>query len=94
MEFDEGYYCQNCEYIINKQKHQIDKNALRQEKVFSTRLNYVKKKIRKYCMNLVITKYNSIEDMIDKLQELKGKTKLKFYKIKSDYFDNMNIIIY
>ena len=25
LQFDKGYYCQNCEYIINKQKHQIDK---------------------------------------------------------------------
>ena len=25
LEFDKGYYCKNCEYIINKQKHQIDK---------------------------------------------------------------------
>ena len=23
-EFDKGYFCQNCEYIVNKQKHQID----------------------------------------------------------------------
>ena len=29
--------------------------------------------------------------MIDKLQSLKGKTKLKFYKNKSNYYDNMNI---
>ena len=27
LEFDKGYYCQNCEYIINKQKHQIDKKS-------------------------------------------------------------------
>ena len=25
LEFDKGYYCTNCEFIINKQKHQIDK---------------------------------------------------------------------
>ena len=24
LEFDKGYYCKNCEYKINKQKHQID----------------------------------------------------------------------
>ena len=29
--------------------------------------------------------------MIDELQQLKGKTKLKFYKIISKYYDNMNI---
>ena len=31
-------------------------------------------------MNMVNTTFNSTEDMINKLQELKGKTKLKFYK--------------
>ena len=27
LEFDKGYYYRNCEYIINKQKHQIDKKS-------------------------------------------------------------------
>ena len=27
LEIDKGYYCKNCEYIINKQKHQIDKKS-------------------------------------------------------------------
>ena len=42
-------------------------------------------------MNMVNTLYNSTEDNINKLQELKGKTKLKFYKTISKYFDKMNI---
>ena len=46
LEFDKGYYCRNCEYIINKEKHQIDKNVLRQSRDFSTRLNYNNTKIR------------------------------------------------
>ena len=29
-------------------------------------------------MNMVDTTYNTTEDMINKLQQLKGKTKLKF----------------
>ena len=33
-EFDKGYYCKNCENIINKQKHQIDKKLLDKEEVF------------------------------------------------------------
>ena len=45
LEFDKGYYCTNCEYIINKQKHQIDKKVLRQDRDFSSRLNYANKKI-------------------------------------------------
>ena len=40
-------------------------------------------------MNLVNPTYSSTEDMINKLQRLKGKTKSKFYK--SNYFDNMKI---
>ena len=27
LEFDRGSYCKNCEYIINKQKHQIIKKS-------------------------------------------------------------------
>ena len=42
-------------------------------------------------MNMVNTNYNSTEDMINKVQELKGKTKLKIYKNIGNYYDNMNI---
>ena len=91
LEFDKGYYCKNCEYIFNKQKHQTDKKAFRQSHDFSTRLPYAIKKTREILMNMVNTKYNSTGDMINKLQKLKGKTKLKFYKIISIYYDNMKI---
>ena len=40
-------------------------------------------------MNMVNTKYNSTEDMIIKLQQLKGEKKLKFYKFISDYYIEM-----
>ena len=36
LEFDKGYYTQNCEYNINKQKHQFDKK-IRRDLYFSTR---------------------------------------------------------
>ena len=91
LDFDKGYQCKNYEYIINKQKHQIDKMILRQEIDFSTRLNYANKKIRDILINMVNTNYNSTEELINKLQSLKGKTKLKFYKNISDYYDSMNI---
>ena len=42
-------------------------------------------------MKMVNTKYNISQDMIDKLQQLKGKTRLKFYKNISNYYDTMNI---
>ena len=64
LEFDEGYFCTNCQYIINKQKHHIDKTVLRQDRDFSARLNYANKKIREIWMNMVHTTYNSTEDKI------------------------------
>ena len=42
-------------------------------------------------MNMINTTYNSTEDMVNKLQEIKSKTKLKFYKYRSKYYNNMNI---
>ena len=89
LEFDKGYYCTNCEYIINKQKHQIDKKVLRQDHDFSTRLNYANKKIREIYINMVNNTYNSSKDMINRLQSLRGKTKLKFYKNISNYYIEM-----
>ena len=41
-------------------------------------------------MNRINTTYDTIEDMINKKQCLKGKTKLKFYKNVSDYYDEKN----
>ena len=40
-------------------------------------------------MNMVGTTYKSTEDMINKLQQLKGKTILKFYKKISNYYTEM-----
>ena len=40
-------------------------------------------------MNMVNTTYNSTEDMIDNIQQLKGKTKLQFFKSISNYYDEM-----
>ena len=41
-------------------------------------------------MNMVKTTYKSSKDMINKLQEIKGKTKLRIYKNISNYYDQMN----
>ena len=43
-------------------------------------------------MKMVNTTYNLTEDMINKLQSLKGKTKLKFYKNISNYYKEMKNI--
>ena len=40
-------------------------------------------------MCMVNTTYNSTQDMINKLQQLKGKTKLKSYKIINIYYTEM-----
>ena len=89
LDIDKGYYCTNCEYIINKQKHQIDEKVLRQDHGFSTRLNYANKKIREIFINMVNNTYNSSQDMINKLQSLKGKTKSKFHKNINKYYIEM-----
>ena len=40
---------------------------------------------------MINIKYTSLEDIINKLQELEGKTKLEIYKNISNCYDNMNI---
>ena len=40
-------------------------------------------------MNMLNTTYISTEDMVVKLEELKGQTKIKFYKYISNYYDEM-----
>ena len=40
---------------------------------------------------MVNTTFNSSDDMINNLQQLRGKTKLKIYKNISNYYDNMII---
>ena len=76
---------------IQQTKNQIDEKVLRQNRDFSTRLIYANEKMREIWMNMVNTNYNSTEDMINNLQQLKGKTNLKFYKNISNYYDNVNI---
>ena len=61
--------------LITEKKHQIDKKVRREGRVFSIRLNYANKKIREIYYSMANTKYVSADDMIDKLQQFKGKTK-------------------
>ena len=42
-------------------------------------------------MNMINTTYNTTDDMINKLKQLKGKTKLKFFKSIGNYYDEMSI---
>ena len=61
----------------------------RQDRDFSTRLRYANKKIRDIWMNMVNTNYISTEDMNNKLQQLKRKTKLKSFKNINNYYTEM-----
>ena len=60
-----------------------------QDHNFSTRLPYANKKIRKIWMNTVKTIYNSSDELIVKLQQLKGKTKMNIYKNIPNFYDEM-----
>ena len=75
LKSDQEIYCQNCGMINNKQKHQIDKEVLKQDHFSSTTLNYAGRKIREIYYSMLNTNYKTTEDMINKIQQLKGKTK-------------------
>ena len=80
VEFDKRYYYQFCAFIVNKQKHEMDKKNFRQDKKYSTRLPYANEKMRERYFFVKNTKHKTLEGMIHKLQFLKGRTKLKFHK--------------
>ena len=63
----------------------------RQDHYFSTRLTYANKKIRETYFSMVNTTDKSTQGMINKLQRLKGKTKLKSYQKLGSYYDEMKI---
>ena len=72
---------QKCEYIVNKQKHQIDKKKYVSNSIFfSTRLQSANKQIGEIWMNMVNTTYISTNYITNKLQEKKDKTKSKLHK--------------
>ena len=48
LEIDGDYYCQNCEYIFNEQKHQIDKKVLRQDIIFQLGCSMLIKRLKRY----------------------------------------------
>ena len=78
--------------ILSTNKNiRLIKKVLRQYRDFSTRLPYANENIGESWMNMVITLYNSTENVINKLQSLKSKTKLKFYESISNNYYNMNI---
>ena len=75
--------------FFNKQKQQKDENFLEQSKVFSNRLPYANEETRKIFVAMVNVSFKTTEDMIIEVQQLKGKTKSKFYQIISNYYDKM-----
>ena len=73
--------------LLTNRNIRLIKKVPRQDRDFSNRLNFANEKIREIWMNMVNTNYNSAEDMINELQQLIGKTKLKFHKNISSYYD-------
>ena len=66
------------------------KSILRQNKSFSTRLPFAKEKIRELKFSMVNKKPKTVEEMLNKSQNLKGKTKIKFHQDFSSCYDEMN----
>ena len=68
----------------------MGKKVFRQSKNFSKRLPYGEKKLKEIYHNMLSEKkYKSYQEMIDKLQLLKGKTKLKFRQNYSNIYSEM-----
>ena len=68
----------------------MDEKVLRQDKNFSSRLLCaINKTGEQYCSLATNTKYNTTEYVIIKIQQLKGKTILKFYQNISNYHAEM-----
>ena len=51
-----------------------------------------RKKIKEIYYSMKNKKYSTIEDMIVKVQILKGETKLNFHQVFSSYYDEMNYL--
>ena len=75
--------------LLTNQNIKLIKKVRREDHIFSTRLPYANKKIREVFYSMVNTTYNSTEDMINKLQSLKGETKLEFYQNIINYYNEM-----
>ena len=64
VELTHSYYCPGYDFDINKHEHQIDNKVLRQDKNFSTRLPYGKKRLAKFIIQGSIQNVKKTEDMI------------------------------
>ena len=76
---------------MNIQKHQLN-IRLRKQDSFSKRLLYANKKNGEKQFSTTNIKYKTKEEMISKLERLKGKTKLKTHQDFSNFYDDMNHI--
>ena len=87
FDFDKGYYFSGFEFLLYRPRHQKEKKELRQDKKFSTRLPYVNKKLKGVFLSMMDTKYITIGDRIDNLQNLKDETKVNSYQNIGIYYD-------
>ena len=92
IDFDKRQYCQICHFIFVKQNQQIDKKLLRQHLKNSTIHQYAIEKMREVYFSVRNLKYRTIEEMINQLQKLKGKTNLKLKKTIRKHYDEMNYL--
>ena len=56
--------------LLTNKNNRLIKKVLRQDRNFSTRINFANKKIGEIWMNMVNAKYNTTEVVFDKLQQL------------------------
>ena len=75
IEFDKSYICPKIECGIKKQKHQIDKEVIRRDIKLSTRFYFANKKISEINFSMIKIKFKTTEEIVEKLQSFKSKTK-------------------
>ena len=73
--------------LLTNKNIKLIKKVLRKARDFSTRMQYANKRIREIWMKMINATYNTVKDMINKLQSLKGKTKLNLFKSISNFYD-------
>ena len=56
-EFDQGYFCQNCEFMLIKPKHQIVEKIRREKNTLSETLPYANTKFKQVCYCMMVIKY-------------------------------------
>ena len=67
-----------------KEKHQLHKKHLDEIRFFQKRLPNANEKMEEISYSVTILKHKTVEDLNNKLQNLKGKTSLEFNRTFSN----------